>query len=458
MFFKNLIKNKKEIALVDDNIKIKYSELYNLVRRITKKIEKNSIILIVVENSSDSVISYLSSINSMNSTTLILDSSFRNEFILNTIIKFKPKYIFLPKKIEFEKYKKITSKFQELNTYDVLFTNFDNSKKNNKNFILLTTSGTTQSSKFVRISKNNLIHNTKKIIEFLRINKKHTTITTMPMGYSYGLSILNTHLYAGGKIVLNKKSILEKNFWINFEKYKISSFGGVPFFYNLLKKINLNTINLNHLIYMTQAGGKLNNQDLEYFGNYCKKYKKFFFVMYGQTEASPRISILKWRNFFDKIGSIGKPFVGSKINIINEKFDASIKRKVGDLEFLGKNCCLGYANNFEDLKLGDTNKGKILTGDIGYKDKNGFYFITGRKKRFIKIFGNRVDLSEIESFMKKQRFKIRCVVKDDRLVIFKKKKYNKNKSILNLVSKFTNINKNYISIHLDNSKSLKEIF
>ena len=94
MFFKNLIKNKKEIDLVDNNIKIKYSELYNLVRGITKKIEKNSIILIVVENSSDSVISYLSSINSMNSTTIILDSSFRNEFILNTIINFKQSVFF----------------------------------------------------------------------------------------------------------------------------------------------------------------------------------------------------------------------------------------------------------------------------------------------------------------------------------------------------------------------------
>ena len=278
------------------------------------------------------------------------------------------------------------------------------------------------------------------------------------MGYSYGLSILNTHLYVGGKIVLNKKSILEKNFWINFKRYKISSFGGVPFFYNLLKKINLSNINLNHLIYMTQAGGKLDNECLEYFGNYCKKNKKKFFVMYGQTEASPRMTILNWRNFFDKIGSVGKPFIGSKINIINKKFHSSIKRKVGDLEFLGKNCCLGYASNFEDLKLADKNKGKILTGDIGYKDDEGFYFITGRKKRFIKIFGNRIELSEIESFMKKQKFEIKCVVKDDRLLVLMKKKYKNNELILNLISKFTNINRNYISVFLDNSKNFKEIF
>lgn len=457
MLLKNLLNNKKKLALIDNDNKIKYSELYFLVKQISKKIEKNSLILIVVENSLDSIISYLSSINSINSTTIILDSSFQNEFILNTIIKFKPKYLFLPKKIELNQYKKISSQFQELKNYEVFLTSFGCVKKNNKNFILLTTSGTTQASKFVRISKNNLIHNTKKIIEFLRINKKHTTITTMPMGYSYGLSIINTHLYIGGKIILNKKSILEKDFWINFKKYKITSFGGVPFFYKLLKKINLNKINFKYLSYMTQAGGKLENENLEYFGNFCKKNKKKFYVMYGQTEASPRMTILKWDNFFDKIGSIGKPFVGSKFKIINEKFDTSVKRKTGELKFLGKNCCLGYANNFEDLKLGDKNKGEIITGDIGYKDDKGFYFIIGRKKRFIKLFGNRIDLFEIENFMKNQKFKIKCVVKDDRLIVLKKKNY-KNDSILNLISKFTNINKNYISIYSDTSKSLKEIF
>ena len=457
MFLKNLYKNNKEIALIDGNIKIEYSKLYFLIKNILNKIEKNSLILIIVENSIDSIISYLSSINSINSTTIILDSSFQNESILNTIKKFKPKYIFLPKKIKFNKYEKITSKFQELKNYEVFLTNFKKQKKNNKNFILLTTSGTTQASKFVRISRDNIIHNTKKIIQFLKINKKHTTITTMPMGYSYGLSIMNTHLYIGGKIILNNKSIFEKDFWLNFKKYKINSFGGVPFFYKLLKKINFSNINLKYLSYMTQAGGKLDNQDLKYFGNYCKKNRKKFYVMYGQTEASPRMTILRWENFFDKIGSIGKPFIGSKFKIINKKFETSIGEVIGELEYYGKNCCLGYANNFADLKLSDKNKGKITTGDIGYRDKDSFYFITGRKKRFIKIFGNRIDLSEIENFMTKQKIKVKCVVKDDKLIVLKKKNYADD-LIANLINKFTNINKNYISIYLDTSKNLKEIF
>ena len=103
------------------------------------------------------------------------------------------------------------------------------------NFLLLSTSGTTHSPKFVRLSKKNIEDNTKKIIKCLKIKKDHTTITTMPAGYSYGLSIINTHLKCGAKIVLNKNSILEKQFWNKIKNFKVNSFGGVPEFYDFLK-------------------------------------------------------------------------------------------------------------------------------------------------------------------------------------------------------------------------------
>ena len=116
----------------------------------------------------------------------------------------------------------------------------------------------------------------------------------MPMSYSYGLSILNTHLQSGSKVVVNNKTIFDQHFWDMVYRHKITSFGGVPDFYELLKTLKFEKINLLHLKYLTQAGGKLENNVLKYFQKICKIKKIKFFVMYGQTEASPRISYLKW--------------------------------------------------------------------------------------------------------------------------------------------------------------------
>ena len=123
--------------------------------------------------------------------------------------------------------------------YVIYKTNFDFHKNINfKNFLLISTSGTTQNPKFVRLSKGNIKDNLQKIIKSLKIKKNHTTITTMPLAYSYGLSILNSHLVTGGAIVLNNRSIIDKIFWQNLKKYKVNSFGGVPEFYQYLKRIN----------------------------------------------------------------------------------------------------------------------------------------------------------------------------------------------------------------------------
>ena len=154
------------------------------------------------------------------------------------------------------------------------------------NFLLLPTSGTTQSPKFVRLSKSNLIENSKGIINELNIKKNHTTITTMPMGYSYGLSILNTHLLIGSKIVLNESTIFEKAFWNKIKEKKINSFGGVPEFYDFLRKLKFDQKDLSSIKYITQAGGKLESDTINYLEKMCLKKRINFFKMYGQTKQA----------------------------------------------------------------------------------------------------------------------------------------------------------------------------
>ena len=268
----------------------------------------------------------------------------------------------------------------------------------------------------------------------------------MPMAYSYGLSILNTHLHSGATIIINKKTIFDRSFWSLFKKHKITSFGGVPQFYENLKKIRFDKLKFKYLKYITQAGGKVEDSTLKYLGQSCKKMNIMLYIMYGQTEASPRMSYLKWKNFFLKYGSIGQPLIGCSFRIINEK-DQIIKKPniVGELIFYGKNVSLGYSTGLRDLKKGDINKGKLSTGDLAYRDKNRHYYIVGRKNRISKIFGLRISLDDIESHLKKHKYQIRCTQDNKFLKILIKKSYNLKK-IKKIIFNFCNINKEYINI------------
>ena len=359
--------------------------------------------------------------------------------------KYKPNYIFSPKKYfeEFNKFHNLCS----LKNYSLIKTNFKRFDKiNTENLLLLSTSGTTQSPKFVRLSNLNLQSNTKSIINYLKIKSHHTTITTMPMGYSYGLSILNTHLASGSKIVVNNATIFEKKFWDKVYKYKISSMGGVPQFYEQLKRLNFEKMNLTNLIYLTQAGGKLEDGLLKYFGSACKKKRIEFFVMYGQTEASPRMSYLKWDKFFSKYGSIGKALKGSKFKILDKKKKyINESKKIGELIYFGKNVSLGYAKVLKDLRNGDINKGKLFTGDLAYKDDENYFYITGRKNRISKVFGLRINLDDVEKHLKKNHYKIKCIPDNKYLKILTTKNYSQI-NIKKIINDYYGINKNFILI------------
>ena len=206
--FHNLEKFKNKIALISsDEKKYSYSQILSDTKYLNSKIENRSLILIIASNNVYSIIGYISFIRS-NNTSILLDKSFKFDYADKIIKKYKPNYIFCPKeylvKIE-QTYKTIP-----IGDYNLIRTNFKKHRKINKqNLLLLSTSGTTQSPKFVRLSNRNLLINTKNIIKYLKINSSHTTINTMPMGYSYGLSIINTHLSSGSKIVITKKN----SFW-----------------------------------------------------------------------------------------------------------------------------------------------------------------------------------------------------------------------------------------------------
>lgn len=276
--------------------------------------------------------------------------------------------------------------------------------------LLLSTSGSTGSSKLVRLSYAGLAANATSIVAYLGLRASDRAITTLPLAYSFGMSILNSHLEAGASMVLTDESMVGRGFWELAQAQGITSISGVPATFEMLRRISLERLGLDRLRMLTQAGGRLRDALIEEFLNASDQLGLEFFVMYGQTEASPRISYVPSGQLRSKIGSIGIAIPGGTLDL-----DAS----TGELIFTGQNVMLGYAMQREDLATGDEVSGVLHTGDLARRDEDGYYYITGRAKRFVKISGNRVNLDEVESMLAGELGRaVACSGSDDDLVVF----------------------------------------
>lgn len=275
--------------------------------------------------------------------------------------------------------------------------------------LLLTTSGSTGSPKLVRQSYKNICANTASIVEYLKLDSSERPITTLPMNYTYGLSIINSHLAVGATILLTEKSIMQRDFWNFFVEQGATSFGGVPYTYEMLDKLMFFRRKLPSLRTMTQAGGKILPALHQKFAEYAEREGKNFVVMYGQCEATARMSYLPPERALDKVGSMGVAIPGGRFELID-----------GELVYYGDNVTLGYAECVADLAKGDERHGRLETGDMARVDDEGFYYIVGRKKRFLKIFGNRVNLDETERLIKGAFPGIDCACGgvDDKMKVF----------------------------------------
>lgn len=436
-FFQKIRKYESNICLVDENSKVyTYRTVFNIAEKNTKNLKERSLIFVLAENDIEFITNYIGFL-AKGLVPMLIDPKIEIELLRNLIKNYLPSYIFLPisKKISFENYQE----FIYLKKYKILKTKKKINYLINKSLaLLLSTSGSTGSKKFVRISHQNINDNTKNIVQYLKIKKNQRTITTMPPYYTYGLSIINTHLYAGASIFVTKMSVVEKEFWRKFQEQKVTSFGGVPYFYEIIKKINFDKMIFPYLKYFTQAGGPLNIELTKYFMNYAEKKNINFIIMYGQVEATSRMTYLPYKLLRKKIGSIGRPIPGGKIFLKSEKNNND---KKGEIIYKGKNVSLGYSTNYKDLEKGDENKGILKTGDLAKKDKDGYFFITGRKSRNVKLFGHRVNLDEIEKILQRKGYECLCLGQDNKVTIFSEKDTN-IKEIISYLSKIMKIHYN----------------
>ena len=409
--------SKRIAAITEDEDYFSYKDINDFATSIYHVIQHRCLVFCLCQNTIGSLCGYISFI-SHKIVPLMLDSSIDSELLEGLLNTYKPKYIWLP-----------NSRYNEFRQRTIIFSkhNYSLVKLEESNFfslhndlaLLLTTSGSTGSPKLVRISYGNIEANAKSIAEYLSIDENERPVTTLPMSYSFGLSIINSHLLKGATLLLNSKTLLEKEFWNFIKKQKATSLSGVPYTYEILKKLRFIKTDLPSLKTLTQAGGKLNNDLNKEFAEYCKQSGKRFFVMYGQTEATARMSYLPPQFSLTKLGSMGIPIPGGEFSLIDEKGSLIDESDIiGELVYKGKNVSMGYAECGDDLVKEDGNQGILYTGDLAKRDNDHFYYIVGRKKRFIKMYGNRVNLDETERLLKNIIPDCACAGEDDHMIIY----------------------------------------
>ncbi|GAA3677955.1 AMP-binding protein [Lentzea roselyniae] len=270
--------------------------------------------------------------------------------------------------------------------------------------LLLSTSGTTGSPKLVRLSADNLAANAASIGSYLDILPTDRAITSLPLHYCYGLSVVNSNLARGAGLVLTGRSVIDPEFWDLVRTHGVTSLHGVPHTFGLLDTIGFESLDLPSLRYVTQAGGRLAPADVVRYATMGAERGWRFFVMYGQTEATARMAYLPPDLAATHPSAIGVAIPGGRLHLDD-----------GELVYRGPNVMLGYAHTPADLALGRTTF-ELRTGDLG-SFADGVFSVTGRKSRFVKPFGLRVDLDQVERSLAADGLRVACTGDDTGLVV-----------------------------------------
>lgn len=445
----DLNKFANNIAVITDRGEtMTYAELDLFTREFQAHIPSPGLAFCLCENRLGSLAGYVAALN--NNLPLVLVDGAKNIDLLQRLTDiYSPEYIWIP-----------TERISEVGG-DTIFTFASYSLQQMKYekevekveiykdlALCLTTSGSTGSPKLVRLTKANLLANAESIAEYLQINSEERPITTLPMHYSYGVSVINSHLISGATLLLTDKTVMQKELWTFCKEQNATSISGVPYTYEMLKRLRFFRMDLPALKTMTQAGGKLKAELAKEYIDAANAAGKRFFVMYGQTEATARMSYLPWNVAATKPGSIGIAIPRGEFSLIDVDGNLITEPdKDGELIYRGANVSLGYAECRADLAKGDERHGELHTGDVARRDSDGYYYITGRLKRFVKIWGNRCNLDATEQLVKDIITNCACAGVDDKITIFVTEP-GLEKSIIDMLSEKTGLNSKAFAVKI----------
>lgn len=405
-----------KIAVISRTDEIWYADLWGKVVHaagwIKEEIGENHRIILIGENSNFFIISYFAIIKSGN-ICIPLNPTISSEVLNHVVDQCESGVGFLHPKVE----EKFHSHFQRVvrskeldgltKCYDT--DHLDSSFDSNRLAEIIFTSGSTALPKGVMLSHQNLIANTESIISYLNLQEEDRMAVVLPFYYCYGLSLLHTHLKVGGSLVLNNTFMMLNTLLEDLVQHQCTGFAGVPSHFQIMlrKSRRFRQTQFPNLRYVTQAGGKLPDVFIRELVELFPKIE--FFVMYGQTEATSRLSYLPSQLVLKKMGSIGKGIPGVKLEVIDKTGKPTRPGEIGEIVASGKNVMKGYLND-PDLTSVTIKDGKLFTGDIGKVDDEGFIYIVAREKEFLKVGGERISPKEVEEVITNLSGVIDCSV------------------------------------------------
>ena len=396
VFWDQSFADDKTAVVTQTGESLSYSELYSLADTFAAALRPHSLVFIYAGNNIPTLAAYLGCLRNGH-VSLLISSELNGSLRLTLEEIYQPDYIYAP---------------NIAGEYELTPTGHLHSVEMNPELaLLLSTSGSTGSPKLVRLSHANIQANAESIAQYLRLDDSERPVTNLPIYYSYGLSVINSHLQAGATLLLTDRSIISPEFWVFCDTHEFTSLAGVPYTYDMLEAVGFRRRKCPSLRYMTQAGGHMSAKLVQTYAAWAEENQMRFYVMYGQTEATARMSYLPPSLSTQHPDSIGVPIPGGAFSIDASDSDS------GELIYRGKNVSLGYAESRHDLSLGDSNCGVLRTGDIARVDSDGLYYIVGRLKRFIKISGNRFGLDEMDSIFQSMGIEAVCGGGDGKLQI-----------------------------------------
>lgn len=412
MFLELDRKERQRVAAIDDSGRsVTYGDICDFSKEFAKKLPRRSLIFLLAENRIGSLLGYTASLS--NRIVPLVISAATDEGLYNHLYElYRPEYLWMPES-------KAKGKEIVFNAWDYCLVKTGNqpTPMYEELSLLLPTSGSTGSPKLVRHSYRNIEANADNVRRLFKLDGTEKPMAILPMHYTMGLSVIASHLLAGATLLLSSRSLLDKGFWDTLKE--ATSFTGVPYSYEILTKMRFTRMDLPNLKVITQGGGKLTEAMWNILAQYAQDKGKQFIATYGQSECTARMTYLPAEMAMEKVCSIGIAEPGGQLSIMddngNETFEGEAQ---GEMVYRGENVTLGYATCREDLLKGDENHGIMHTGDLARRDADGCYYIIGRLKRFLKIFGLRIGLDEVERMIKEE-FKTDCYCKgnDEKLVV-----------------------------------------